>query len=318
MIPKHATTFEVQDLIKFSKIGRYYSDFPTDFHIPLLTEPGYVPPFRGYSLIASAIICSILLLIVVPLRLGLRSGRGRRVWGLDDTLIIPAFLLALTINALDLYEVYVGGIGYHAYDLEYGQLKLVYLLQFIHLQLYFWTTLLTKLSICYFALRLQPSMATQFSRGLIAFMVLLPCLTIISTFLLIFNYRPIRAAWDIEAFTGNVEGGPLPDVLFWISVVYTVTDFIVWMIPIPVILRLQMSLRKKLGLVALFGVGLGVCIIVAVRTSLIRQALLTYDGTCKCSSNWSVLTYSRERGQCAHAEPAGSLSRHRCCLSPSN
>jgi hypothetical protein len=269
----------IAQLLKLQKIGELYPDYPPNFVPPGLSNPNYVPPFRGHYLFNSAVVLSALLLIIVPLRLIVRLRFRQSAWGWDDTLIIPATILALTINALDIFEIYRAGVGHHAYDDTYAELKLAYLLQFIHLQLYIWATLAAKLSICCFYLRLQ--CPGRVRNGLKFFMGFITVLNLASFLIIMFTFKPVRAAWDIDALLDPHSGTNFHIPLFVQSAIYVVVDFIIWMIPIPIMWGLQMSLRKRLGLIGLFSLGFLACITIIVRTVLIWTALNTYDGTCK-------------------------------------
>jgi hypothetical protein len=277
MFAEGITTLE--DLLQLQKLGEFYPDFNASFIPPGFLDPNYIPPYNGTGMVVSAIVMSVLMLIVVPLRLYTRTIWRKGTWGWDDTFIVPAFIMALSLNALDLIEVYYAGLGHHVYDLSIRQLIVNTRFQFAHLHLYFWVANLTKLSILSFYIRLQPDKMSFTSRFIRALMVFLCALTLTSTLLLFFHFKPIKAGWDLTAFLQPVEGGTYSRFLLIISIIYTIMDFVIWAIPIPMVWKLNVSLRRRLDLLSLFGLGFGCCIIIVVRTALVYQAFNTFDAT---------------------------------------
>lgn len=69
-----------------------------------------------------------------------------------------------------------------------------------------------------------------------------------------FECRPIRAFWDL-----NVPGKCFDLVAFgyFTNITNLIIDMWIFVLPIPVILKLQITKNKKIGLCFLFSVGLG-------------------------------------------------------------
>lgn len=70
--------------------------------------------------------------------------------------------------------------------------------------------------------------------------------------LLLFGCRPIRSAWDPYVAGKCVD---LPSLYIAIAVANIVSDCLLFVIPIPVIIKLKMPLAQKIGAGIMFGVG---------------------------------------------------------------
>ena len=78
--------------------------------------------------------------------------------------------------------------------------------------------------------------------------------TIIIAGLLLFGCQPIRAAWDPYTFaTGKCVN--LTVLYITIAVANIVSDVVLFVIPIPMIVRLKMPMAQKVGAAIMFGVG---------------------------------------------------------------
>jgi hypothetical protein len=91
-----------------------------------------------------------------------------------------------------------------------------------------------------------------------------------------FSCRPIQAFW------GEKEGTCVNLVAFtyFTNITNLVTDLWIFALPIPIILGLQASREKKIGLCFLFSIGLGTCAISAARLSFVF-GVGSVDYTCK-------------------------------------
>ena len=66
----------------------------------------------------------------------------------------------------------------------------------------------------------------------------------------------------------------------WVGIVSCCADFLCTILPIPVVLRLRMPLRQRIGVCVLLSAGLVVTVAGIVRTWFIYKSLIaTYDET---------------------------------------
>ncbi|KAH8732024.1 hypothetical protein GQ44DRAFT_735705 [Phaeosphaeriaceae sp. PMI808] len=84
----------------------------------------------------------------------------------------------------------------------------------------------------------------------------------------IFLCEPTRSYWNLAAVGKcmNAEGH-----FFSTSVVSIVLDWAIWMLPIPVVGRLRLPHRQKMGLQCVFGLGVFVCIVSVLRLALVHH-----------------------------------------------
>ena len=88
--------------------------------------------------------------------------------------------------------------------------------------------------------------------------------------------RPIQAWW------GATDGSCVNQVAFgyFTNITNLASDMWIFLLPIPTILRLQISKQRKISLCFLFSVGLGTCVISGARLSVIFS-MGAEDITCK-------------------------------------
>lgn len=129
--------------------------------------------------------------------------------------------------------------------------------------------------------------------------------------------RPVQGWWDA---TVAATATCVDKVAFTYSTNITnlLTDIWIFLMPIPIILGLQASRDKKIGLCFLFSVGLGTCAISAARLSVVFT-VGTEDITCRVFLSSSllfipaVLTWLRGRGPIGNLVGVGALRWHLVC-----
>ncbi|KAL8981376.1 MAG: hypothetical protein Q9177_005590 [Variospora cf. flavescens] len=104
--------------------------------------------------------------------------------------------------------------------------------------------------------------------------------SLISFFLLIFGCRPIKASWDLFlTFGRKTRCNPKAyDVINVHGFCNIITDFGLLFLPLPSVRKLQMDLKKKLGVTAVFA------------TAIVRQ--YTLYNTDKAGDNWDATSLS--------------------------
>lgn len=117
-----------------------------------------------------------------------------------------------------------------------------------------WSLSLTKLSLCFFYLRLLRNSNTANYRRLVYFCIAVVAIWALGfTAAIIFQCHPIRAAWIIN-YPGerclHVQAGVIAHATLDIS-----TDITIYILPIPKALSLQLRRRQMHMLVGMFAVG---------------------------------------------------------------
>ncbi|KAL1644466.1 hypothetical protein SLS58_004380 [Diplodia intermedia] len=84
----------------------------------------------------------------------------------------------------------------------------------------------------------------------------------------IFMCHPVRRYWD-----PRVPGNCRDPETYWVatSSIGITMDFIVWLLPMPLLRRLRLPMRQKLGLTAVFTLGGFVCIVSVLRLALVEM-----------------------------------------------
>ncbi len=92
----------------------------------------------------------------------------------------------------------------------------------------------------------------RFRIGYVVFMFLIGGWTISQIFIVVFSCVPVHKFWDFSA-KGTCSNNAAESDMNAIGNI--VTDFVVLVLPLPVLLRLQLERPQKLALVAIFCLG---------------------------------------------------------------
>ncbi|KAL8936880.1 MAG: hypothetical protein Q9216_004705 [Gyalolechia sp. 2 TL-2023] len=105
----------------------------------------------------------------------------------------------------------------------------------------------------------------------------------VSFLLCIFACRPIKASWNVELLLDpNTDCYPqAPNVINYHGFCNIITDFALLFLPLPMLWKLQMDRKKKIGVGAVLATGAFICAI-----SIVRQHMLWT--TNKEGDNWEI------------------------------
>jgi hypothetical protein len=126
---------------------------------------------------------------------------------------------------------------------------------------------------------IKDSSIRWFTWALHASVVFQLCICVTFVFLIIWNCVPIQAYWTWPPMQGArcVDEGV---ATMFAGVINCVADLGVTILPAPMIMRLQMPLRQRIGVCVLMCLGIVVTAAGAVRTYYIWKALIaSYDET---------------------------------------
>lgn len=138
----------------------------------------------------------------------------------------------------------------------------------------FWTSqllyksciLCTKESICFLYLRLFSVGHRRFRITVISSMVFIALYYIIAILLTIFQCTPVKKSWEKQIPGTCIQ---LQTFFFANAAFNVITDILVMVLPIPVISKLQITRKQRIGLGLIFCVG-----ILATATSIVRMTTL--------------------------------------------
>ncbi|KAJ6259390.1 hypothetical protein Dda_6291 [Drechslerella dactyloides] len=239
------------------------------------------PANRGRSLIVVEIALFSLTAIIVAGRIYTRRWIIRS-FGLDDWFIIPStiFCLGLTISTC---LATTGGYGLHIYDVPHHLRTKSLEYAWANMLLYCIAVTFTKISILCFYLRLVPSGPFRTLTWLT--MAAVVTLGVAYALMVVFYCIPVRAYWQPYEYP---DAKCLSDEAALISnaAVNIVLDCWLWIMPVPVVWKVRLPLRQRVGLVAVFALGFFVCLAGALRLVYVIRTAYSYDRTWDGFSAW--------------------------------
>ncbi|KAI0135792.1 hypothetical protein F4814DRAFT_444598 [Daldinia grandis] len=239
---------------------------------------------RPGHVIAAAIALSVIDIFVVGLRFWARKVQKQPLRA-DDWLMMPAALITVGIGISQLYGVSQKALGYRTvipdgfrgnpFELATPQLTLKSQLEWTFFLMLPIATGCMKASFLFFYMRV---FATQergaISRFLKAFIVFTAMWTVAFFFGTLFKCgRDFWALWSSQVeFQAHCSSNT--KLILALCITDFVTDIFIICIPIPLVLRLQLSPRKKLGVCLLFLLGSGTVIASIVRFVLMAGSVI--------------------------------------------
>ncbi|CRK44462.1 hypothetical protein BN1723_006114 [Verticillium longisporum] len=221
-----------------------------------MSEP-LVPKVVG---VASLLIAMMTLSVLI--RFFVRGCLLRKLdW--DDGLVFVSYCLTMVFCSMVLAMTKVG-FGSHQYDLSDAEVERFFKLQMVTPVAYIWGFVTVKMSFAVLYLGLLPDLLNRrINQGLL---VVLMAEGIEESLVIMFHCVPVAKVWD-----HSLEGKCLDLKPFYYAsfVVKFLTDIVLFVQPIPVIWRMQLSKMKRIGAILMLSIGLFVCVISIVRVSYI-------------------------------------------------
>lgn len=207
---------------------------------------------RQGGILITVFILTTVASIVVALRLVTRICIVRNI-GADDYTMLCAISGAIIGCALVVVQVHYG-YGRHQYYLTEWQ--------YIEFSKYaygewiqtFQTLMFTKLSICFFLLRIP--VEKHFVRPIQLAIVFLIVTNIVLTLLWIFQCNPIAGAWNENIPSKCFTDAQLLRIIISQAIISILSDFALALFPIALLWKVQIYPRVKFGLCALMALGL--------------------------------------------------------------
>ncbi|KAH0337336.1 hypothetical protein KCU81_g8141, partial [Aureobasidium melanogenum] len=248
------------------------------------TEPLHHKPNLRWDALTPTIITTTLATAVVILRLVVRCKFVKAV-GFDDFVIMVSLFLSWVVLGLTVAMV-VSGFGSYVWsnplDLHSTTAKLYLSWNVLYVVLIH----VTKSSILTQYLRIFPTRTMRRLTWLL-FAALVPSV-LWGVFASIFICDPVKKVWR-----PMTPGKCLSTRTYWVSVtaVNIVLDFAVLALPMPVISRLKLPKKQKIGLVGVFLLGFFTCAVSVVRLVLVHNAYVRHDFTASSAEavTWSMV-----------------------------
>ncbi|EWY79988.1 hypothetical protein FOCG_17769 [Fusarium oxysporum f. sp. radicis-lycopersici 26381] len=225
---------------------------------------------------AAIISVLILALIAITLRFVARSIQRTKIHG-DDWVIILSMALASGAAGLAIAGGSYGA-GKHIWAVDLDDLQQIYKILFGYTFLYSASCAVIKISILLFYNRIFATTELLFSLSM-KFGYFLSISYPIVVWVTMGNAcKPFENFWT--QFTGT-KGTCIDINTFFLAlgIVNMINDFYILLIPVPHIFRLQMSLRKRIGVTGILMLGGFVCAASAVRIHFLTELTKTKDAT---------------------------------------
>ncbi|KEY64630.1 hypothetical protein S7711_02834 [Stachybotrys chartarum IBT 7711] len=249
---------------------------PTGIYLSWPTPNYEDPQTRGVAGKVVAIslmsITTVVLILRFYSRLWVTKGRG-----LDDALIFAAFFPALGFSVASIMGEIHAGWDRHVWDLRPSVWTASLQLTLLTYSLFTLASGLTKLSLIAMVHRLAGPSRVKTRIIVKGFAALVTANMIIFIFITVFQCRPISAYWTVttreQSCIDNAKH------LLAASCINTIMDFLVVLLPLTVVTRLQLPWKQYATVLGLFGLGFGATIAAAVRTYYTWYMTVDYDMT---------------------------------------
>ncbi|KAF2866253.1 hypothetical protein BDV95DRAFT_611718 [Massariosphaeria phaeospora] len=203
-----------------------------------------------YGLYSLAIVLAV---VTTTLRFVLKYSVGKGIWW-DDFLALLTCVLVIVQAALVMYII-PHGWGRHYWTIAASNLQIID-------KTWYANTIIINAGIqsgkmAVLAFYYQSFSSRTFRRFVIAVGVSTLCWVTVVTLFLSLACWPIKKQWD-----ASVQGHCKDRIRWWVAtnVLNIISDFIIFLMPIPVLWSLHLPLKKKLGLCVVFSFGLIVCV----------------------------------------------------------
>ncbi|KAK0622058.1 hypothetical protein B0T17DRAFT_535747 [Bombardia bombarda] len=246
--------------------------------------PNYTnPTTRGPGVIIVELFTLAIAIVCLVLRLYVRMriiGKS----GLDDWIMVASMFFAIGVSICVILATKFYGWDRHIWDLTLPQMIQGRQISIAIQALFLLSSSLAKVSILVSYLRIAPR-DSKFRRltNLSIILVVLGC---VAHFIVLWaQCLPTSSYWDI--LNNHRDCIPEGPPLLIQSIMTVLTDFIVWVLPLPTFFHARLPFSQRLALIVLFSFGLFVVFAGSLRTYWIYYVIeKTYDPTWEGFNLW--------------------------------
>ncbi|USW48445.1 hypothetical protein Slin15195_G017640 [Septoria linicola] len=250
------------------------------------------PETRGDTLLVLLVIFSVLVVLACVGRFYSRI-IIKHWFGWDDVFIIIALVFTIAMNAVVILANRRYGWDRHIWDVRYTIIQSANIVAFTAKLLFVGASTFTRISlICFYYRLIKDSGITWFNNVLHASMFFIVGLGIAFTCIGIWLCNPVQSYWifpPMGTHTCMDEG----TATFTIGIFNCVADLLCTLLPIPLVWRLKMPVKHRIGVCFLLGLGFIVTIAGVLRTYFIWESLI---------DSWDETWYSYPLWICAAIE----------------
>ncbi|KAI1844564.1 hypothetical protein JX265_001549 [Neoarthrinium moseri] len=240
------------------------------------------PETRGPAGKVLAVALTTLVTLILAIRIYTRRAISKS-FGLDDILIVAAYIPALTFAICGIFAEVSFGWDRHIWDVRYELLSPGLKMSVASFCLFDLASNLTKLSTLAMLYRLIRPTKSRMKIVVIAACILVTCSSLVFVFVVIFQCSPVWDYWTLS--TGPQNCIDEAAHLLSAGIINTVTDFIVVLLPIKTVAGLQLPRKQYIILIVLFCAGFVACVAGVVRTYYTWMLTIDYDRTWE---GWTV------------------------------
>ncbi|KAJ6779881.1 hypothetical protein PWT90_09377 [Aphanocladium album] len=184
---------------------------------------------------------------------------------IDDAFMFLGWIMSLATQAVLTYSIAEGGMCAHAWEMPLERFERYSVFTYIAAPVYQLCNGFTKLSLLSIYLQLSPQ--RWFRIATWTGIVIVTLYTTVITAIMIFHCDPVRKAFDFKIQTGScLDAG----ILYMATAVSNIiTDVMLFLLPTPMVMRLEMDRAQKIGAIAIFGIASA-----TVATSIVRLVYL--------------------------------------------
>ncbi|KAL1875225.1 hypothetical protein Daus18300_003296 [Diaporthe australafricana] len=233
--------------------------------------PNYANPERrgpAATIVVSVLLALVTLILVVRIYTRVRISRG---FGLDDVLIIFAYIPTTAFAVLSFIAMWKFGWGTHVWDLPIESTKPSLQFSLANQLLFDLATSLTKLSMLALIYRVVSADKSRYRYVVLALAAIVTADSLIFFFITTFQCRPVSDYWTLSFTPQKCINEELH--LLAAGCINTTTDFLIVLLPIPYVVRLKLPRKQQIIIVSLFTGGLFVTAAGAVRTYVFHITL---------------------------------------------
>ncbi|KAF4825696.1 Satratoxin biosynthesis SC1 cluster protein 4 [Colletotrichum siamense] len=206
---------------------------------------------------------------------------------LDDLFLLLAWLTSITTIALCTHMFAVGAGGVHAWEIPIEKFHIFMMDVFLAAPIYTICGSFAKVSLLIFYMRLSPQRWFKWAVWITLGVIISYSAALF--FALIFACDPIAMSWDVTVTEGTCIDRPA--IYIATAVANIVSDVMIFSLPIPIVVKLQIPRRQKIGLFFIFAVGSLTVVTSLIRVSLLPAMLTSLDQTWAISyaSLWIIV-----------------------------
>jgi len=164
--------------------------------------PNYIDPVRRIWIVPYASVLQAVMTLMVGTRLWLRVTNKAGALGLDDALLVPAYLAATMFTALILLSNYKYGTDRHIWDVQITMFEDAALIAWLAEFAWLISTCCSKVSILLFYRRLtKGTFSRRWKYATIGAIIFVVFYCIAFVLVLVLNCRPTEAYWKSYSYT---------------------------------------------------------------------------------------------------------------------